>query len=279
MGDRADLHTHTTASDGMFPPAENVRLAKEAGLAAVAITDHDTIAGIEEALNAGKKYGISVVPGMEISTSSGGKEIHVLGYGISTEDKVLLSRLLALRNVRNRRNEEMLGNLAELGMHVSYEELEAAAGKSRLEDGSIGRPHIAQVLVDKGYVADKKEAFDRWLGEGMPAYASLTRISPMDAIQWIHEADGIAIIAHPGLYGDDDVVLTMLDAGADGLEAYHTEHDAQMEQRYAEWAENRGKLVTGGSDFHGVKDGVAFHGAIGSRTVDSSIVSKLLRKG
>ncbi|QMV40275.1 PHP domain-containing protein [Cohnella cholangitidis] len=276
---KADLHTHTTASDGMFRPAENVRLAKEAGLSALAITDHDTIAGVEEALAAGREYGITVIPGMELSTSADGKDIHILGYGISTEDSVLLSRLQAQRNVRNRRNEEILNKLAELNMHVSLEELEAAAGKSRLEDGSIGRPHIAQVLVDKGYVADKREAFERLLGEGKPAYASLTRIAPTEAIRWIHEAGGIAIIAHPGLYGDDDLVLTLLDSGADGLEAFHSDHDERMEQRYAEWAENRGKLVTGGSDFHGVKDGVAFHGDIGNRTVDASIVDKLLRNG
>lgn len=274
---KADLHTHTTASDGMFQPAENVRLAKEAGLSALAITDHDTVAGVEEALAAGREYGITVIPGVELSTSVDGKDIHILGYGISAEDSVLLSRLQAQRNVRNRRNEEMLNKLAELNMRVSLEELEAAAGKSRLEDGSIGRPHIAQVLVDKGYVADKREAFDRLLGEGKPAYSSLTRIAPTEAIRWIHEAGGIAIIAHPGLYGDDDLVLTLLDSGADGLEAFHSDHDEQMEQRYAEWAEIRGKLVTGGSDFHGVKDGVAFHGDIGSRTVDASIVAELLR--
>jgi predicted metal-dependent phosphoesterase TrpH len=276
---KADLHTHTTASDGMFRPAENVRLAKEAGLSALAITDHDTVAGVEEALEAGREYGITVIPGMELSTSADGKDIHILGYGISAEDSVLLSRLQAQRNVRNRRNEEMLKKLAELNMHVSLEELEAAAGKSRLEDGSIGRPHIAQALVDKGYVADKREAFDRLLGEGKPAYASLARIAPTEAIRWIHEAGGIAIIAHPGLYGDDELVLTLLDSGADGLEAFHSEHDEQMERRYAEWAENRGKLVTGGSDFHGIKDGVAFHGDIGSRTVDASIVAELLRNG
>jgi predicted metal-dependent phosphoesterase TrpH len=214
---------------------------------------------------------------VEISTSEQGKDIHVLGYGISIEDPELLSRLKALRNTRNRRNEEILSKLAELGMPVSLEELESTAGKSSQKDGSIGRPHIAQALRDKGYVADIREAFDRYLGEGMPGYANLTRVSPAEAIRWIHDAGGIAIVAHPGLYDEDELVLALLDTGeADGVEAFHSEHDRTMEQRYAKWAESRGKIATGGSDFHGLKDGIAFHGALGSRWTESDIVDKLL---
>lgn len=282
MNNRADLHTHTIASDGMFQPADNVRLAKEAGMTALAITDHDTLAGIPEAMEAGRSYGIIVVPGVEMSTAVEGKDIHILGYGISPDDSRLLQRLLSLRNARNLRNEEILARLEKLGMRISPEELENAAGKLFRKDGSVGRPHIAQVLVDKGYVTDIREAFDRFLGEGKPAYASQTRISPTEAISWIREAGGTAIIAHPGLYEDDALVLALLEAddgaGADGLEAFHSDHDARMEQRYAEWAMNRGKLVTGGSDFHGIRDGVAFHGAIGSRSVDASIVERLLAR-
>ncbi|MCD9026555.1 PHP domain-containing protein [Cohnella silvisoli] len=277
MKNRADLHTHTTASDGMFRPEVNVRLAKEAGLAAVAITDHDTVAGIPEALEAGQTYGIVVVPGVEISTAADGKDIHVLGYGFATDDPVLLERLLSLRNIRNRRNVDILAKLALLGMSVTQEELEAAAGKSSKSDGSVGRPHIAQVLVDKGYVTDIRAAFDRYLGEGKPAYANPSRISPAEAIRWIHDAGGTAIIAHPGLYDDDPLVLSLLDSAADGLEAFHSDHDPEMERRYEEWSVNRGKLVTGGSDFHGMKDGVAFHGALGNRSVEASVISRLLR--
>lgn len=275
---KVDLHTHTTASDGMFPPAMNVKLAKEAGLHGLAITDHDTVAGVPEALLAGAELGIAVVPGVEISTSEQGKDIHILGYGISIDDPDLLLRLQALRNTRNRRNEEILTKLAELDMRVTLEELESAAGKSSQKEGSIGRPHIARALMDKGYVTDIREAFDRYLGEGMPAYASLARISPFEAIRWIHEAGGIAIIAHPGLYDMDELVLALLDTGeADGLEAFHSDHDREMERRYEEWALSRGKITTGGSDFHGIKDGIAFHGTLGSRWTDKAIVDRLIK--
>jgi predicted metal-dependent phosphoesterase TrpH len=278
MNNRADLHTHTTASDGMFSPTVNVQLAKEAGLAAVAITDHDTVAGISEALEAGQSYDILVVPGVEISTAAFGKDIHILGYGFSPSDPVFLERLLKLRNVRNTRNDEILANLGQLGMNISLDELESVAGKSRSSDGSVGRPHIAQVLVDKGFVSSIKEAFDRYLGEGKPAFASPRRILPSDAILWIHDAGGVAVIAHPGLYADDALVLSLLDAGADGLEAFHSDHDPDMEKRYEQWVSSRGKLVTGGSDFHGKKDGVSFHGDIGSRSVDASIIGSLTRR-
>jgi len=277
MRNRADLHTHTTASDGMFRPAVNVQMAKAAGLAAIAITDHDTVAGIPEALAAGKENGIIVVPGVEMSTAVDGKDIHILGYGISPDDPILLQRLLSLRNVRNRRNEDILANLEQLGMEVSLEDLEKAAGKADHIDKSVGRPHIAQVLVDKGYVSDLREAFDRFLGEGKPAYASQTRISPEEAMTWIHEAGGTAIIAHPGLYSDDSLVFSLLDSGADGLEAFHSDHSPELEQHYANKAEGKGKLITGGSDFHGTRNGVPFHGAIGSRSVDVAVVRQLLR--
>lgn len=277
MNDRADLHTHTTASDGMNRPADNVRLAHEAGLAAVAITDHDTVAGIPEALKAGERCGVIVVPGVEISTAHEGKDIHILGYGIPHDDPILLSRLITLRNVRNLRNERILARLADLGMLVSLEEVEAAAGKKSGGEDSVGRPHIAQVLINKGYASDLRDAFDRFLGEGKAAYVSPPRITPLEAVNWIHEAGGVAIVAHPGLYDDDSLVVSLLDSGADGLEAYHSDHDAEEEARYAAMAEGRKKLITGGSDFHGAREGVIFHGAIGNRTVDASIVRQLLQ--
>jgi len=272
----ADLHTHTTASDGTCPPAENVRLAREAGLAAVAVTDHDTVAGLSEAIEAGERYGVEVVPGVEISTAAEGKDIHVLGYYIDHRDPRFLSRLASLRQVRQRRNEAMVARLNELGIDVTMEEILAQA-KGRDEAGSLGRPHIAEALVRKGIVPDVREAFRRFLGEGKPAYVQPQRISPEEAFVWIHEAGGTAIIAHPGLYGRDDLVCRLLEH-ADGLEAYHSDHAPEEEERYRRMAEEAGKLVTGGSDFHGERGGRVFHGPIGNRTVDIAVVDALRRR-
>ena len=243
----------------------------------MAITDHDTVAGVAEALLAGRELGIVVVPGVELSTVTNDRDIHVLGYGFSLDDRKWLARLEELREGRNRRNERMLANLSRHGMPISPGELAAAAGKSTRKDKSVGRPHIAQAMVDKNYVSDLREAFDLWLGEGKPAYERQDRASSQEAIGWIHEAGGKAIIAHPGIYGDDDLVLTLLERGADGLEAYHSDHDPELERRYAQWAAERGKLVTGGSDFHGVKDGNIYHGPIGNRSVDADVLELLHR--
>jgi predicted metal-dependent phosphoesterase TrpH len=251
-------------------------MAGNAALAAVAITDHDTVAGIPEALQAGETLGIRVLPGVEISTSAGGREIHVLGYGFSIEDPVLLARLASLRQVRNRRNEEIVAKLNALGVDITLSEVEREANESPKGDGSIGRPHMAAVLVSKGFVKDMREAFSRYLADGAAAYVNPPRISPFDAVNWIHEAGGAAVIAHPGLYRNDNLVLELLDRGADGLEAYHSDHDDAMERHYKTLAKSRGKLVTGGSDFHGTREGVTFHGRVGSRTVDEAIVDQLL---
>lgn len=272
----ADLHTHTAASDGTLPPAENVRLAREAGLAAVAITDHDTVAGLPEAIEAGKRYGIEVVPGVEISTAAEGRDIHVLGYYIDYRDPQFLSRLASLRQVRQRRNEAMVARLNELGIALTMEEVAAMAGKGE-EAGSLGRPHIAEALVRKGIVSDVREAFRRFLGEGKPAYVQPPRISPEEAIVWIHEAGGTAIVAHPGLYRRDDLVRRLLAGGADGLEAFHSDHGPEEEERYRRMAEEAGKLVTAGSDFHGERGGRVFHGPIGNRTVDAAVLAELRR--
>ncbi|MFC5532332.1 PHP domain-containing protein [Cohnella yongneupensis] len=276
MNNRADLHTHTTASDGMNRPADNVRMAKERGLGAIAITDHDTVAGIPEALEAGREHGILVVPGVEISTAARGKDIHILGYGFDYRDERLISRLLTLRDTRNSRNALIIARLNELGMPITIEEVEAVAAKSSRGDGSIGRPHIAQVLVNRGYVSNRQEVFDRLLGDGKAAYVNPPRIDPMTAVEWIHEAGGKAIVAHPGLYDDDELVAAILDGGADGLEAYHSDHDEAEESKYASMAAERGKRITGGSDYHGSREGIAFHGELGNRTVELSVAEMLL---
>ncbi|RUS46491.1 PHP domain-containing protein [Cohnella sp. AR92] len=273
---QADLHTHTTASDGLHRPSENVRMAKEAGLAGIAITDHDTVAGVEEALREGERLGIVVVPGVEISTAYEGTEIHVLGYYMNIQDPLFLARLADQRKVRDSRNEGILNRLGELGIPVTMEELREIAGRDDNPDETIGRPHIADALVKRGVVGSIQEAFDRYLAKGRAAYVDPPpRITPMEAYDWIREAGGAAIVAHPGLYRKEELAEILLDGGADGVEAYHSDHSPEQAERYRQLAIARGKIVTGGSDFHGARKGGVYHGPIGNRTVDISVLERL----
>lgn len=273
---RCDLHTHSQASDGMQPPAENVKLAKQRGLSAVALTDHDTVAGVAEAQWAGREYGIDVVAGVEISTRAGGKDIHVLGYYVNTEDEKFLERLRGLREAREERNHLIIAKLQELGLEISWQEVIDGLGRPLEPDESIGRPHMADVLVRKGYAADMRDAFNRYLAEGQPGYVSVPRVAPEDACQWIKDAGGAAVIAHPGLYRDDELVRRILvDAHPDGIEVVHSDHGPEEERRYAELAREFGLIQTGGSDYHGVRQGVVFHGDLGSKTVTIDVLDKL----
>ncbi|WP_375102694.1 PHP domain-containing protein [Paenibacillus sp. RS8] len=273
---RCDLHTHTQASDGMQPPEENVRLAKEKGLTAVAITDHDTVAGVKEACEAGEKYGITVVPGVEISTRAGGKDIHVLGYYVDPTNELFLSRLEGLRDTRAVRNEAIISKLRGLGIKITLEAVVAGIGRELKPDESIGRPHIADELVRLGVATDMRDAFNKFLAEGAAAYVSPPRITPEEACDWIIEAGGSPVLAHPVLYGDDQLVREILKQGAfKGIEAYHSDHKSADSERYLTMAEEYGLIVTGGSDFHGARQGVIFHGDIGSVTVPVSVLEQL----
>ncbi|CAM3951095.1 PHP domain-containing protein [Paenibacillus alkaliterrae] len=277
----ADLHTHTTASDGMQSPAENVRLAKAAGLAAVAITDHDTVAGVAEAVLEGMRTNIIVVPGVELSTAASGIDIHILGYFTNNEDERWIARLTSLRGTRDRRNVMIVEKLRGLGIPITMEEVLAAAHGSSAEDsllnseGSVGRPHIAEVLVRKGIVSSMKEAFDRYLASGAAAYVNPPRLHPIEAMEWIKEAGGTSVIAHPGLYGNDALVEELIQHGVQGIEAYHSDHGSEEESRYTKLADIYGLIVTGGSDFHGIRRGQIFHGAVGSRAVDVHVLQQL----
>ncbi|MCP3793414.1 PHP domain-containing protein [Paenibacillus sp. CH40] len=273
---RYDLHTHTQASDGMQPPADNVRWAKEKGLAGVAITDHDTVAGLEEALKEGKRIGITVVPGVEISTRAGGKDIHILGYFMDYRNKVFLERLEKLRQARDTRNDLILSQLRSLGVEITLDEVVATMGRPLAPDESIGRPHMADTLVQKGYAKDMRDAFDRYLAEGAPGYVSVPRVEPAEAINWIREAGGVPVVAHPGLYGNDELVRFIIEeAKPVGLEVRHSDHDAEAESRYTAMAAQYGLIATGGSDFHGARQGVIFHGDLGSRSVEDQVVEEL----
>lgn len=278
---KADLHNHTTASDGTMSPAAVVARAKAAGLAAVAITDHDTMAGVEEAIAEGRKLGITVVPGVELSTVADGRDIHMLAYYPDWHNERWQERLAGLRATRGQRNEMIIERLVQLAIPVTMQEVEqiaaekALAGGVKGKDKSIGRPHIAELLIRKGAVATMQEAFDRYLAEGGAAYANPPRLHPFEALEWIHEAGGTSVIAHPGLYGKDDLVEQLIEKGVRGIEAYHSDHGPEEEKRYEELARRHGLIITGGSDFHGERRGEVFHGEIGSRTVDVSVLERL----
>lgn len=272
---RADLHTHTTASDGMQRPADNVAAAKAKGLSAIAITDHDTVDGIDEAMEAGERHGIEVVPGVEISTVADGIDIHILGYYVKWRDPDWRAKLKRLITLREQRNDMILAKLNELGMAITPEDVEEEARLQGKDSGSMGRPHIAAVLIKKGHVGTMQEAFDRYLAQGAAAYANPPRLHPFEALDWIREAGGTSVIAHPGLYGNDELVRAIIAQGAQGIEVFHSDHDEAAEARYARLAAEHGLIVTGGSDFHGERQGVIFHGDIGSRTVDAAVLNQL----
>jgi predicted metal-dependent phosphoesterase TrpH len=271
---RVDLHIHTTASDGMFAPEDVVRMAKEAGLVAIAITDHDTVGGVAQAVAAAAKWGMELVPGIEISTLADGQDVHVLGYFVDTEQEWFLKRLQSLHNTREERNRKIIGKLNELGIAITWEEVQAKK-RGASPQKNIGRPHIAEVLVDKGVVRSMNEAFDRYLGKDGAAYVTTKRISPFEAIDLIKEAGGVPVLAHPGLYENDALVEEIIAHGLAGLEVYHPDHDEEHTQRYREMAEQHGLIVTGGSDFHGERHGSMFHAPIGTKTVAYDQVEQL----
>ncbi|WP_064202829.1 PHP domain-containing protein [Brevibacillus brevis] len=268
----ADLHTHTKASDGTCEPAENVRLAKEAGLAALAITDHDTVAGIPEAMEAARALDVEIIPGVEVSSVGKGQDIHVLGYFVPYEDPAFEERLFRLRETRHERNQLLIARLQELGIDIS---LEKVYRRKQGTDKNIGRPHIAEELMELGVVSTIAEAFDKYLGKGGAAYVNPPRITPQEAITLIKEAGGVAVLAHPGLYDDDELVQELIVFGLDGIEVNHPDNDEVQKMRYSKWAAQYGLVVTGGSDFHGWRGEEPFHAMLGSHTAGMDAVEQL----
>ena len=249
---RIDLHLHTTHSDGSLPPTEVLKLASKADVTALAITDHDITSGIPEAMAAGQELGIEVIAGVEISSFDGRSELHILGYCLNWQDPVLNERLATLRASRHRRNPQIIDRLRAAGLDVTYEEVRALAGTE-----SVGRPHIAQRLMQKKYVSSAKEAFDRYLAEGKPAYVARELPGPAEAISWIRDAKGVAALAHPtwvkdagdGLYA---CLKALKDSGLDAVEVHYSTHSKSQTANYLELARRLDLLATGGSDYHGI---------------------------
>ncbi len=249
-----DLHVHTTFSDGTLTPSEVVALAGERGLSVVGVTDHDTTAGIAEALAAAEGTGIEIVPGVELSAEYEGSSIHVLSYWMDPEDEELQAELTRLREDRYRRGERMVGKLRELGYPISFERVrEIAAG------GIIVRPHVAQAMVEAGVVATEEEAFtEEFIADGGRAHVAKHALYPLDALALIRRAGGACVLAHPGMWGaqssvPDELIEAMAAAGMAGLEVDHPDHTPEQRERYRRTAKRLDLVVTGASDCHGVR--------------------------
>lgn len=275
-----DLHVHTTASDGTLTPKQVVALAKESGLAAIAITDHDTVAGLREALEAGDDQQLHVIPGVEISVNHGKNQLHLLGYYIDPHNDILLDCLEHLQMYRRERNPEIVEKLRDLGFEVSLEEVTALAGGE-----IVGRPHFASLLVNKGYVADKQQAFNLYLANGQPAYVPKERLTPAEGINIIKAAGGVAVLAHPGQLEElkDKTLLQQLinklkQEGLQGIEAYYTEHAPETTELLLQIARAENLLVTGGSDFHGDnKPHISIGTGLGNLHIPFQVVENLAK--
>ncbi len=269
-----DLHAHTTASDGSLSPTALVQKAHEIGLAALAVTDHDTVGGLAEAQAEAQRLGLDFLPGVELSVEDSSGRFHMLGYGFDPSFPELADKLVELRRSRALRNTQMAEKMAALGLPVTMDDVRNAA-KKHAEDGEesevIARPHFAQALIAKGVVGSVQEAFDTYLASGKPLYQAKEVLTPADAIALLHRAGGVAVMAHPGLVPLSKPALTARvaslagDAGMDGIEAYYSQHSPTDTQFFLDLAREHTLLVTGGSDFHGtpkphVPLGVVFEG-------------------
>lgn len=245
-----DLHLHTTASDGRCSPEDLVKLAFAAGIGTMSVTDHDTMAAVPRAAAAAQELGITFIPGIEITSVHGGKDVHVLAYFISELTDELRRLLADQRTSRTARAQTIADRLAAAGAPIDVDALMAAG--AALGGKSLARPQIAQALIAAGHVATVAEAFDRFLGEDGPAYVPHTGASPVDVVEMICRAGGVASLAHPGYTRKDDVIPDLVSAGLTAIEAYHSSHDEAGTARYVDIARHYGVAVTGGSDFHGV---------------------------
>lgn len=246
-----DLHVHSNHSDGTYSVKELIAYGKEKGLKAIALTDHDTVSGVEEALYEGGKQDVIVIPGIEISCGNGNSEIHMLGLNIDHKSAVFNEFIISCKESREQRNRRMADKLCELGMEVDYDEL-----LTRYQSSTITRAHFARYLHEAGYVKSKNEAFDRFLGDGKPAYLTRERITPKDAIDMIKKAGGHPVLAHPLLYkmGKDrleSLVDYLKGMGLEGIEALYSLNTKSDDERLMKMAKNHGLFITGGSDFHG----------------------------
>jgi 3',5'-nucleoside bisphosphate phosphatase len=264
-----DLHTHSTASDGTLPPERVVEAAKRCNLAAIALTDHDSIAGVAAARATGDRLGIRVIAGCELSAFQDEHEVHLLALHL-TRIEALEGRLAELRNLRYERAQRIVEKLNALGIAITFDEvLEQAKG------GAVGRPHVARAMMARGAVVDFKDAFIRYLGNGGAAFVPKARLSVEDAIEIAHEAGGLAVWAHPADGGRRERLEPLVSAGLDGIEVKHPSHSAEDVKRLEALAEFFGLVVSGGSDWHGASEGPR---RLGNMNVPASWLEKQDRR-
>jgi predicted metal-dependent phosphoesterase TrpH len=267
-----DLHSHTTASDGQHTPSELLRLASEAGVTHLAITDHDTVAGVGEGTEAAKATGVSLIPGIELSAFVGDREVHILGHFVRPEDDELGHVSDALRAERRARMERMVQKLNALGVWISMEQVLAVAGEAQL-----GRPHLARALVERGICSSTKDAFDRFLASGRPGFVDRERITAARAIALVRRAGGAATVAHPAVSQvTGDELRFLRDAGLSGLEVFHADQKPAMQAKYLAIANELDLVPTAGSDFHGEK--VAPGRRLGMASMDPRYFAELERR-
>jgi predicted metal-dependent phosphoesterase TrpH len=264
-----DLHLHSTASDGTLSPEALVARAARAGLTTISLTDHDTTAGLEAARLACDAEGLRLVTGIEITAVEGGRDVHVLGYFFNPSSPRLVRFLEDQRSDRLRRVREMASRLRDLGCPLDVERVLISSSSGR----SIGRPALADALVAAGHAADRDDAFARLLGAGRPAFVPRRGVPAADVVGIVHEAGGIASLAHPGVTARDGLIGPLAAAGLDALEARHSDHPPQMELHYRALASRHGLLVSGGSDYHG--EGVYRQVTLGAVTIEEEDFARL----
>ena len=283
-----DLHMHSTASDGTDAPRALGALAAAAGVSAIALTDHDTTAGLDEASEGCREAGVAFVPGIEVSADPGAVKpvdddgrprqsgtLHILGLFVDARNEALLEISRQMQRARDQRNPAIVAKLQELGVNISYDEVLALAAKEGT--ASVGRPHIGQVLIAKGYVKSMQDAFNRYIGSRGAAYVRRDRLHPQNAIEAIHHAGGVAVLAHPvqlGCGSDDEleyVLRRLIDLGLDAMETRHSDHTPALVQKYEALAAKLALTPSGGSDYHGTRKTVA----LGSQRVPMNVYAAL----
>ena len=264
MAGGVDLHTHTIASDGMLKPRELVVEAARRGVRVLAVTDHDSTEGLAEAIETARQYPpLTIVPGIEINCDVEGAEIHVLGYYMDYEAAWFQDFCRAQREERRARVHRTAERLAALGMPIDVERVFAL-----VQEGSAGRPHVARVMLERGYVKSVREAFDKYLAAGKPAHVPRKKLTPEDAVRLLRKAGGVPVFAHPGLAGRDELIPSLVAAGLMGIECYYSEHSPAQRGAYLDLCRAHGLIATGGSDFHGPQVRAA---ALGNPTVPLAV--------